>query len=411
MSKVWTIVRHEVFVTMRRKGYLFITFGVPIIAVVALVMFIQLQSTQEDGESQDPLDRLPDKPIGYVDHSGFFSETGALTGVVVRYLDESAARNALKNAELSSFYIIAPDYLETGQVTRRALQLGFGGSDFDVFRAFLILQLLGDENPNLLLRLHTPVRVIEHQLDTASIELSQADEEEQYGRNFVLVYGFAMILMLSTFIPAGYLLRSVIEEKENRTIEVVLSSLRPMQLLAGKVLGQGAMGLLQVLIWLASSWVLVNLASGGVPGFGGIDLPLSSILIVVLFFLANFFLVACFQAGLGAISANMREGPQYAAFFTLPTVAPLWLLNAFIEKPNGSLAVILSLIPITAPLSMVQRIAISAVPWWQVCFSLSLLALSILLTLWLASKIFRVNTLLAGTMPKFVDLIRLLREA
>jgi ABC-2 type transport system permease protein len=410
MSKVWTIVRHEVFVTIRRRGYLFMTFGVPIIAAIAVVVIILLKSGDED-KPQNPLDNLPDRPIGYVDHSGLFGDPGDLASVIVPYPDEAAARADVETGKLNSYYVIAADYMQTGKVTRIASQLDFMGSDTDLFRAFLILQLLGGESPHLLLRLYQPARVIEHQLNTSGVELSQVDEQERYGSNFILVYGFALILLMTTLIPSSYLLRSVVEEKETRTIEVVLSSLRPMQLLMGKVLGQGAMGLLQVVIWLVSGWALFSLASAELPDLSGVELPPSKLLILLFYFLGGFLLVACIQAGIGAVSTNMREGPQYAAFFTLPVVAPLWLLSVFIESPNGNLAVILSLIPITAPLSMVQRIAITVVPWWQLGLSLVLLAAGVGLTLWLAAKIFRVNTLLAGTVPKPAELLKLLREA
>lgn len=411
MKKIWTIIRHEIFITLRRKGYLFMTFGVPIIAAIAVAVFLLLRGSEGDDQPQNPLDELPDRPIGYVDHSGLFGDPGELSAVLLPFDDEASARAALSRGELSSYYVIAPDYMETGQVTRKAPQLDFMGVDTNLFRAFLILQLLGDENPHLLLRLHEPARIIEHQLDKNGAELSQVDEEERYGVNFILVYGFAMILLMTTLVPSGYLLRSVIEEKENQTIEVVLSSLRPIQLLGGKVLGQGAMGLLQVVVWLVSGWGLLKLASSELAALSRTSLSLGQILIVLLYFLGGYALVACLQAGLGAVSTSMREGPQYATFFTLPMVVPLWLLNIFIETPNGNLPLILSLIPITAPLSMVQRIAIAVVPRWQLILSLTLLVVGILSTLWLASKVFRVNTLLAGTVPKPRELLRLLRES
>jgi ABC-2 type transport system permease protein len=407
---MWTIARHEVFITMRRKGYLFMTFGVPIIAAVAVVVLLLIRGSDNGDQPENPLEDLPDRLIGYIDLSGIFTDPGELSLVLVPYSDEESAKAAVTRGELSSYYVISSDYLDTGQVTRKARQLDFMASDISLFRAFLILQLLGDESPHLLLRLYEPARIIEHQLDKTGVELAQVDEEERYGTNFILVYGFAMILLLSTLIPSGYLLRSVIEEKEDRTIEVVLSSLRPMQLLGGKVLGQGAMGLLQVVVWLVSGWALFRLASIELAALGKVRLSLGQILVVLLYFLGAFSLVACLQAGLGAVSTSMREGPQYATFFTLPMVVPLWLLSVFIETPNGNLAVILSLIPITAPLSMVQRIAIAVVPWWQLVLSLALLALGVLATLWLASKIFRVNTLLAGTVPRPSELVRLLRE-
>jgi len=111
------------------------------------------------------------------------------------------------------------------------------------------------------------------------------------------------------------------------------------------------------------------------------------------------------------VSTNMREGPQYASFFTLPTLAPMFFLPAFIESPNATVPVVLSLIPFTAPLGMVQRIAITAVPLWQLGLSLMSIALGFAVTLWFAAKLFRVNTLLAGSPPKVGEIIRLLKEA
>ena len=409
MNKVRSIARHEIYVTFRRKAYLFTTFGIPIIAAIAVGAFLLLRDKEE--KPNNPLQDLPNRPIGYVDHSGLFDDPGEFSAILILYPDEDSAVNALQAGDLSSFYVIATDYMETGQVTRKAAQLDFSGEDMQFFQAFLISQLLGDENPYLLVRLVLPARVIEHQLNSAGVELSQVDQEERYGSHFILVYGFAVILLMSTFIPSGYLLRSIVEEKENRTIEVVLSSLRPIQLLTGKVLGQGIMGLLQAVIWLGSGWALFDLAAGEIADFAQVNVTLDQLIIALLYFIGGYVLIACFQAGLGAISTNMREGPQYAAFFTLPMIVPLWLISVFIETPNSTLAVALSLIPLTAPLGMVQRVAITTVPAWQLATSLILLALGVVLTLWLAAKIFRFNTLLAGTVPKPAELLKLLREA
>jgi ABC-2 type transport system permease protein len=411
MPRVFAILRHEVFVTIRRKGYLFMTLGIPIIASVGVLAFVILQGEEDDAPYQNPLDHAPNRPIGYVDYSGTFDDSGDLAPAIVRFPTEDAARNALQKGELISYYVIAADYMATGNLTRKAPQLDFMASDTDVFRAFLIKELLGDEDPDLLLRLYQPARMIEHQLDASGAELSQVDEEQRYGGNFVLVYGFAMILILSTMIPAGYLLRSVVEEKENRTIEIVLSSTRPLEMLTGKVLGLGGMGLLQIIIWLATGWVLFKFAAGDITTLQSVDLSFGKIAIVLIYFLGGFLLIASIQAGLGAVSTNMREGPQYATFFTLPMVIPLWLLSIFVEAPNGTLAVILSIFPITAPLAMVQRVAITVVPIWQLALSISLLALGIVITLWLAAKVFRMHILLAGSLPKPSELLRAVRES
>jgi len=410
MNRAWAVIRHEVYVTLRRRGYLVMTFGVPIVAAVAVTLYLMVQGDTDDNSSQNPLAKLPDRPIGYVDLSGELGDPGELSAVFVAYPDEESAAAAIENGELGSYYVVASDFIQSGNVTRKARQLDFMSPDTELFRAFIIYQLLQGEHPRLLIRLNQPARVIEHQLDAKGVELSQMDEEERYGSNFILVYGFALILVMSTFIPAGYLLRSVVDEKENRTIEVVLSSLRPLQLMLGKVLGQGIMGLLQIALWLITAYVLFRMAVGEVPGLKDVDLSVGKIVIVVLYYLGGFLFVASLQAGLGAVSTNMREGPQYAAVFTFPMVIPLWLLSIFLEAPNGNLAVILSLIPITAPLAMVQRIAITSVPAWQIVLSLTLLGIAVLGALWLSARIFRVHTLLAGTVPRPSEWIRLLRN-
>lgn len=410
MNRAWAVIRHEVYVTLRRRGYLVMTLGIPIAAAVAVTVYLMVQGDSDDNSSQNPLAKLPDRPIGYVDLSGEFGEPGDLSTVFLAYPDEKSAAAAIENGEIDCYYVIAADFIESGSVTRKARQLDFISSDTELFRAFIIYQLLQGEHPRLLIRLNQPARVIEHQLDAKGVELSQVDEEERYGSNLVLVYGFALILVMSTFVPAGYLLRSVVDEKENRTIEIVLSSLRPLQLMLGKVLGQGIMGLLQIALWLVTAYLLFRMAVGEVPGLSDVDLSVGKVVIVVLYYLGGFLFVASLQAGLGAVSTNMREGPQYAAVFTFPMVIPLWLLSIFLEAPNGNVAVVLSLIPITAPLAMVQRIAITSVPAWQIVLSLVLLGIAVLAALWLSARIFRVHTLLAGTVPKPSEWISLLRD-
>jgi ABC-2 type transport system permease protein len=111
----------------------------------------------------------------------------------------------------------------------------------------------------------------------------------------------------------------------------------------------------------------------------------------------------------GAISNSMQEGPQLAVIFTLPAVLPLYFLGLFISSPDGTLPVILSLFPVTAPLAMVMRISATTVPVWQIILSLALLVVMDVLIIWLAGRMFRVQNLLAGQVPKIRDLPKLLR--
>jgi ABC-2 type transport system permease protein len=118
---------------------------------------------------------------------------------------------------------------------------------------------------------------------------------------------------------------------------------------------------------------------------------------------------AALYAAVGALSSSMREGPQYAVIFTLPAVAPLWFLSLFAADPNGTVPLVMSFIPITAPLAMTSRLVATDVPAWQIALSLALLALGALGAMWFSSRLFRVQTLLAGQFPRLKDLPGLLR--
>ena len=138
-------------------------------------------------------------------------------------------------------------------------------------------------------------------------------------------------------------------------------------------------------------------------------LPEGAMALLLVYFVLAYLMFASAYGILGALSASMREGPQYAVIFTLPAVIPMWLGAALVDAPQGGLAVALSLFPLTAPLAMLQRVLIATVPTWQIALSVILLLLSIAALMWLAGRLFRVQTLLAGRMPALRELPGLLR--
>jgi ABC-2 type transport system permease protein len=405
MNRILSVVAQELVASFRRRSYLLTAFGVPIVAILLVVGFLLFRG-DGDGEAEDPFASLPDKPIGYVDDSGRFPDPGDFAAFLVRYPDEAAARGDVQSGKLSGYYLIPADYLTTGRVTRFSSQFNVIESDTGLFESFLLTQLLHDESPLLLARLQQPARVTEHQLDRSGQPVTEIEGDSM--SNYWLVYTFAMVLVMSTFFSAGQVTRSVITEKENRMIEVVLSSVRPLQLLAGKMVGQGVAGLIQVVAWLAGILIIIQISDANIPFLGTVDLPFSVFVITLLYFLGGYFLFAAFAAGVGAISGNMREGPQYAVIYTLPAVVPLFLLPVILESPNETLAVVLSLLPFCSPLGMIQRIVITTVPGWQIALSLAILGLSILVALWLSARLFRVNTLLSGQLPSPRELAQLL---
>lgn len=403
MNRIWNVSLQELVANFKRRSYLLMTFGVPALAIIVVLAITLFKA---DDEPEDPFADLPDEPIGYVDHSGLFGDPGDFGAYLIRYESQATAQDDARSGRLSCYYLIPEDYLETGQITRVSPQFNIAASDMALFESFLLTELLGEDSPLLLARLQSPAVVHEHQLDRSG-ELVTEIKGDSFA-NFGLVYGFALIMMVTMFFSSTQLMRSVITEKENRMIEIVLSSLRPIQLLAGKVLGQGLAGLVQILTWLGGVLLLIRLTGSDIPFVGEIELPPSLFAIAVLYYLGGYLLFAAFSAGIGAISINLREGPQYSMVFTLPAVLPLMFLSNILEAPNSTVAVALSFFPLSAPLGMIERLAITIVPGWQIVLSLVVLFGSVGAGLWLAARLFRVNTLLSGQVPTRNELLRML---
>jgi ABC-2 type transport system permease protein len=242
------------------------------------------------------------------------------------------------------------------------------------------------------------------------ITSAKTSEANPLGANFILVYGFVMTFMLGVFFASGMLMQSVVEEKETRVVEILISSMRPGQLLIGKILALGALGIFQVMLWALTGAYIIGRLAASVSNMSMASISPIQIMLLAVYYVLGYLMFAAVYAGVGALSNNIREGPQIAALFTLPAMTPLYLTALFAAQPDGALATGLSLFPITAPMAMVMRISVSTVPVWQLALSIVLLALTGIAFMWLAGRIFRLVIMLAGQPPKWRDIPRLLRE-
>jgi len=195
-------------------------------------------------------------------------------------------------------------------------------------------------------------------------------------------------------------------------VEVVLSSLKPFQLMLGKILGIGAVGLTQFSIWalfgLAASQYSRSLIPAG-SGFSLVRIPAYIFVYFVVFFILGYFLYATFYAAVGSMVNSEKEAQQLVMPITMFLILPLLLLVFVIRSPDSSLSVFLSLIPLFTPIIMMLRIAVLLPPFIQVGGSIVLLVLAILLMVWLASKIYRVGILMYGKPPKFAEIVKWIR--
>ncbi len=448
MTHWFDVFRYELGRQFRSKAYLFFTFVIPLLALGAFYGYQAITDGKDDKPS-DTLDKVNEskKSIGYVDLTGLFpapesypvvncgpadaSETEAflsdnplanissetlkritspycLSGAVTSYGTVQAGQAALDGNTIDVLYVIEPDFVETGNVSVYVEKVSFEHMDTQsLIQDYLNRSALYTVDPSdykqLSLRLRDPAVLTEVRINKAG-----EVETQNENRSFALVYGFGLLMMLGIMWGGGYLMQSVVQEKESRIIEIMLSSVRPTALLAGKTLAMGALALLQIVTLVGTFIFILTQAGKLFDQLGHVDVEPAKLALMIVYFVLGFLFFGGLMATIGALSTSMRESQNFVVFVTLPAAIPFFFLSVFIDEPNGTLATVLSMIPFTSPLSMAMRIAVADVPVGQVALSLVLLVLGVMGAIWLAGRMFRVNTLLAGTMPRLRDLPRLM---
>ena len=191
------------------------------------------------------------------------------------------------------------------------------------------------------------------------------------------------------------MLSSVSREKENRTAEILLLSIKPRELMLGKVVGLGCVALLQMSIWMSGALFSLS-RSKELAGFStAFSLPPGFLGWGLLYFIFGYFLYASLLGAIGALAPNAREGGQFTFIIILPLLIPIWFNVAFTEAPNGPVAMFLSMFPLTS-ISMMTRITATEVPLWQILLSLAGLAFTTYLVILLSARFFQAETLLSS---------------
>jgi ABC-2 type transport system permease protein len=413
--KVWVVARHEYLVNVRRAGFIIMTAIVPLLGVIVLLLgtLFAGEARQLGNFFVEQFD-IASQATGVVDQSGYFSPLlpeYQAEGRFILYESEVQAEAALMDEEVSSILVIGEDYLETGRVVVVTMGSGFGAaavSDSFTMRAFFVDHLLASEvDPVLRNRAANP-------LDVEPRVLSSGGETQGEGAmgfvfTFVVPYFLSIFLVMTIFISSGYLLQSVAEEKESRVVEIVVSSVRPVELMTGKVVGLGALGLTQVLVWLLSA---VGFSGGAVALLaiaGAAVIPMRVLILGVVYYLLGFTLYAILMAGVGALGATMQESQQLAGVFSFFAAIPYMVSGFLFTNPNMTVARVLSYFPLTAPTMMMLRLPLAEVPWVDVVGSIVVLLLSIPAALWAGAKLFRVGLLIYGKRPTLKEMWLILR--
>lgn len=389
MREILLVARQTFVVAIKDRSFWFTMLGVPLFTVVMMVVIGVIASASE--ESGD----VAGDAAGYVDLANVLADAPELPETYVQYETETAGREALDAEEIDVLYVIPQSYMMNGQVTIYA----YGTvpettlDEFEDTVASSLAERIGEGVSRE--RLVEPVEP-EYFFTNSGRTVSGIGGF----MGLVLVPGIlAFLFMFSLQIASGSLMSSVVEEKSNRIMEVLITSLTPFQMLAGKMLGVGLIGLLQIAMWLVAGIVAFFVLSNQTDVLDGVSVQTDMVIFAVIYYLLTYFLFASVSAGIGALIDGEQEARQYAGIISLFAVIPFILFFTFLENPNGTAPVVLSIIPLTSAIAMLLRMALTAVPPLELLLSVSLLLVTTVGVLWASAKVFRWALLLYGKTP------------
>jgi ABC-2 type transport system permease protein len=394
MNKIFLIAlqeyRHHVF----NRRFLLGLMSVPLVIVVmvGLVFLILAMETNTT-------------PIGYVDQAGFLSNPVPAPApeppdkpVPVRaFADEAAARAALDAGEIQAYYVIPADFLATGKlsVVHSTELKSPARSQFDNFLAANILKGTDPATANRLIK-------------GAKVTVQSADGSRSISPgdwfNLLLPVFAGILFVVAMFSAGGYLMQAVVDEKENRTMEVIVTSVSPNQFMAGKIIGDTAVGLTQILAWVAFIAAGILIGRNSIEFLRNIHISPQSLLIFIAILFPSFVTVAALMAAIGATVTEASEGQQVVGIISLPIWIPYFLVMLIVNNPNSPLAILISMLPLTTPLAILLRDAVTILPAWQIAASSAIQILTAVASIWLAGRAFRLGMLRYGKRLKWREL-------
>ncbi|MEP7256808.1 MAG: ABC transporter permease [Flavitalea sp.] len=425
MRKTWLIIRREYLTRVRNKTFILSTFLTPLLfaGILGIVIFITIKNSDKER-------------IAIVDSTGIFANKPDTSSGVVFVADASADTSDFDKKGYSAILYSPETGANKGKNWKVYARKNFGLMSSDEVNRKLRKEL---ENDLLLkhgvdIQLVDSIRNAAQQTDaeTTILEAGSGAKQGNSGIAYGIGYACAFLIYITLFIYGAMVMRGVMEEKTNRIAELMVSSVKPFQLMMGKIIGIGAVGLTQFLMWAILLVIFSAVINAFIPAdvmaqvtSSGAQLPgnnaqaseaimnlakaqheLSSVnwLLIISCFIFYFLFGYLFYAALfAAVGSAVNEDPQDAQSLMLPVTMPIFLaiiimVNAIVH-PEGSLATWGSMIPFFSPVVMMARIPFGvpgAVPWWQLGLSMAILVAGFLLTTWLSAKIYRTGILMYG---------------
>jgi ABC-2 type transport system permease protein len=418
MRKTWLIVKREYVTRVKSKGFVIGTVMVPLIGIVTVLLIGFLARHQSDKALR----------IAIVDNAGGMAEStarglGAVVSngkpmfVIKETIEKPASPDAEQNLRakvnsgaLDAYLVIPSDLDQSFELhARNTGNFGILAPLNGVLNQALIeerLRARGIEVDDL--------KQISRGAQLEVLKVSESGESVERGQTIGVGIGLVILLYMSLLMYGILTMRSVLEEKTTRTMEVLVSSVRPFELMAGKILGVAGVAFTQFFIWIASLGLLLTYgavmgAAMGGTSLPGVHIPISILIWTAFFFFGGYFLYSSMFAAIGGACSSEQDAAQLQWLAMGPLMFSMFVYWVVLTNPSSTSSIVLSEIPFLSPVLMPLRISVQAPPVWQMVLSVALLFATIFCAIWASAKVYRIGVLMYGKRPTVPELVRWLR--
>lgn len=420
MRNIWLVIKREYLTAVKTKAFVLTTILLPLVGIGFFVMILFLTNHKPTKTFR----------LAIIDEAGGLGPSisqnldtklpnGQPEFTVVKTIEQPAQDDSVQNQlradiladKLDAYLFIPQDLTKSAQLhTRNPGDFALQGPLLAALNRAVILNRLNARGIHV-----DDAGAITQSVDLDLIKVTKTGETVEKGQSFGLAITLVILLYMSLLIYGIIMMRSVLEEKTTRTMEVLISSVKPFDLLTGKILGVAATAFTQLLIWLVSLLILLaygaTMASTMGPDspFANVRVPGSLIAYAAIFFVGGYFLYSAMYAAIGSACSSEHDAQQMQWLATAPLVFTMLIYGMVMSDPASTTSIVLSEIPFFTPVLMPLRISLQMPPFWQIALSIVLLFAATLGAIWASSKVYRVGVLMYGKRPTLPELVRWLR--
>jgi ABC-2 type transport system permease protein len=397
MRKLWLAVKHDYLKNVRQKGFLLALFSLPLFIGLSVGLGYLMRSQTQRSDS-----------IGFVDHSGVLDDAVSFNQIserdrinIIQVASEVEAQELIKNRDLQAYFVIPQDYPQNKNIDLNFIDEPGENATRD-FYDFLQLNLISHYPQEIQKRVSVGTNTI---IRTPDGLREFPDNNPTLNMFLPAIIGIAFIMLL--LISSGYLMSGFMEEKSNRTIELIFTSMSPAQLVGSKLTTMIAIGITMFATWVAVSVIALFIGANilDLQWMREISINWRDVSNILLIALPSYIFAAALMLGIGLFLGNSQESESIGPIFFMVAFIPLWFMIPITRDINGPIAITLSILPISAVLTIGIRSIFIAIPGWQIVLSIFTQLVLVVGALWLATKTFRLGMLRSGNKIRWKELI------